>query len=378
MSPGETRDAVSVPFLDLRAVHDPIRDEILDDVSRALDASSFTNGPAVATFEHDFARYCGTRSCAGVASGLDALRLGLLAAGIAPGDEVLVPANTFIATFEAIHQAGGVPLPVDVTEEDYNLDVRAAAAALGPRARFVLPVHLYGQMADMRAIRALAATHDLVVVEDACQAHGAVRDGIAAGTAGRAGAFSFYPGKNLGALGDAGALVSDDELLVQVVRALREHGQRSKHVHEFVGYTARLDAIQAVVLTRKLQRLHAWNRERRRIARAYGEALAGVGDLVLPPVAAGSEPVWHLYVVRTAQPEALASFLKARGIATGRHYPQPAHLSQAFHWLGLGPGAFPVTEALSAQSLSLPLFPGMTGEQVEAVVHGVREFFRRP
>jgi dTDP-4-amino-4,6-dideoxygalactose transaminase len=371
------RPSPAVPFLDLTPSHAPVRDAVLADVAELIDRSAFVNGPAVDAFERDFARWCGARRCVGTASGLDALRLALIAAGIQAGDEVLVPANTFIATFEAVRQAGGVPVPVDAGERDLNLDVAAAEAAVGPRTRFVMPVHLYGQMADMAAVRRLAARHGLGVVEDACQAHGASRDGLRPGTAALAAAFSFYPGKNLGAMGDAGALVTADDRLADTVRALREHGQRVKHVHEREGWTSRLDAVQAVVLGRKLPLLHGWNAERRAVAAAYAAELDGVGDLVHPPVPAGSEPVWHLYVVRTARPEALAAALAAQGVATGRHYPEPPHLSAAFAWLGHRRGDFPVTEALARQVLSLPVFPGMTPAQVGAVCEAVRAAFVR-
>jgi dTDP-3-amino-3,4,6-trideoxy-alpha-D-glucose transaminase len=369
------RGSASVPFLDLAPVHADLRDAIVADIEEVIEASAFTNGHQVGTFESAFAAYCETDHAVGVASGLDALRLSLIAAQCAPGDEVIVPANTFIATLEAVTQAGGVPVLADVTERDYNLDVDAVEALVGPRTRVVVPVHLYGQMADMCRLRAIAASHGLTVVEDACQAHGAARDGIRPGTAGRAGAFSFYPGKNLGAMGDAGAVVTDDEDLATVVRALREHGQRTKYVHDFAGYTARLDTIQAVVLTHKLPLLDTWNAQRRSVAQAYTRALDGVGDLVLPPVAPGSDPVWHLYVVRTGHPEALSQYLRSCGIASGRHYPQPVHLSPAYAWLGHGPGAFPVTEALAAQLLSLPIFPGMTEAQISAVVDAIRDYF---
>jgi dTDP-4-amino-4,6-dideoxygalactose transaminase len=371
-------DLVEVPFLDLGAVHAPLKERVLADVADLLDTSAFTNGPAVGEFEAAFARYCGTRDCVGVASGLDALRLGLLAAGIQPADEVIAPAHTFVATIEAIVQAGGIPRLVDVSERDYNLNVHAVEAAIGPRTRFLLPVHLYGQMADMRGLARLAAARGLTIVEDACQAHGAARDGLRAGTIGRAAAFSFYPGKNLGAIGDAGALVTYDKNVGDAVRALREHGQRSKYVHHFEGYTARLDTIQAIVLGRKLPLLDGWNERRRRIAHAYGQALRGVGDLLLPPVPGRSEPVWHLYVVRTSDPGALADFLRDGGIATGRHYPLPTHLCPAYARLGYGRGSFPVTEALAEQLLSLPIFPGMTESQVCAVAGRVRDFFDGP
>jgi len=365
----------SVPFLDLAPTHGPLKAAILDDVARLIDSGRFTNGPEVAQFEDVFAEYCGTRHCVGVANGLDALRLGLIAAGVEPGDEIAVPANTFVATFEAVSQAGAIPVPVDVTEVDYDLDVDALATAIGSRTRGIVPVHLYGQLADMRAIRAVAERHGLLVLEDACQAHGAERDGERAGSASLAAAFSFYPGKNLGAMGDAGALVTDDANVAAAVRSLREHGQRRKYLHEVEGYTSRLDTIQAIALRHKLPLLDGWNESRRSAASFYNDALAGVGDLRLPAVASGSAPVWHLYVVRTADPETLAAFLRQRGVATGRHYPQPAHLSGAYAHLGYRPGAFPVTERLANEVLSLPMYPGIAEGQLGAVVEAITKFF---
>jgi dTDP-4-amino-4,6-dideoxygalactose transaminase len=368
---------VPVPFLDLGPVHDGLKAELLAELSDLIDTGAFTNGPQVAEFEQAFAVYCGSQHCIGLASGLDALRLALLAAGAEPGDEAIVPANTFVATLEAVTQAGCRPVVVDVTEHDYNLDVVAAASSIGSRTRFALPVHLYGQMADMRALVGLARTNNLVVVEDACQAHGALRDGLWAGAAGEAGAFSFYPGKNLGAFGDAGALVTDDAALAARVRALREHGQTAKYRHDVEGYTARLDTIQAIVLLRKLPSLDDWNFQRREAAAFYSSALEGLGDLRLPHVPFGSDPVWHLYVVRTARRSALAEFLRERGIATGYHYPQPVHLTPAYASLGHPRGAFPVAEALAEELLSLPIFPGITEAQLQSVVVAIRDFFSR-
>jgi dTDP-4-amino-4,6-dideoxygalactose transaminase len=373
---GDVIERIRVPFLDLGHAHAPIKDEILARISELIDRGDFTNGDAVAAFEVAFARLCGTRHCVGLASGLDALRLGLLAAGIEPGDEVVVPANTFIATFEAITQAGGVPVPADVSWSDYNLDPRAAERAIGPRTRFLLPVHLYGQLADMHTLAAIAGANDIRIVEDACQAHGAQRDGLRPGADGRTAAFSFYPGKNLGAMGDAGALVTDDDGLDAVVRALREHGQRVKHDHEWIGWTARLDTIQAIVLQCKLPCLRGGNDERQRLAALYDDALTGVGDLVLAPVPSGSQPVRHLYPVRTRDPGRLARRLASEGIATGRHYPQPAHLSGAYAHLGLGPGSFPVTETLARELLSLPIYPGMTEAQLTLVTDRIQDHFR--
>ena len=364
-----------VPFLDLGAIHRDLKDELLESFSALIDSGAFINGPAVAEFEEVFAGYVGTTHAIGLASGLDALRLGMLAAGLEPGDEVIVPANTFVATLEAVTQAGGRPVVVDMSETDWNMDVDAAEVAVGPSTRFLLPVHLYGQMADMRGLVDLAERHGLTLIEDACQAHGADRDGIGAGVSGRAAAFSFYPGKNLGAFGDAGALTTNDGELASVMHALREHGQRAKYEHEREGWTGRLDTIQAIVLLAKLQRLDAWNEDRRRVAAHYLERLAGVGDLELPPVARDSSPVWHLFVVRTADPVALAEALRGHGIATGRHYPDAVHLTQAYRWLGYEEGAFPLAERHAQRVLSLPIFPGMTIDDAEVVVEAVSAYF---
>jgi dTDP-4-amino-4,6-dideoxygalactose transaminase len=365
-----------VPFYDLGPSHAHLRAALLREIGELIDSGAFTNGPQVRDFEHAFAAYCGTAECVGLASGLDALRFILLAGGLQPGEEVVVPALTFIATFEAVTQAGGRPVPADISELDYCLDPAAAEAAVGTRTRFVLPVHLYGQMADVISLRALTARRGVALVEDACQAHGAVRDWVRAGSAGFAAAFSFYPAKNLGAFGDAGALVTSDEQLATRVRALREHGQREKYRHELEGYTARLDTIQALVLRRKLSFLESWNEERRRVARLYSERLSGLGDLRLPPVPAGSHPVWHLYVIRTRDPDRLAGFLAECGIGTGRHYPEPPHLCAAYERLGFSRGAFPVAEAVASEALSLPLFPGMTEEQIDGVTSAIAAYFR--
>jgi dTDP-4-amino-4,6-dideoxygalactose transaminase len=367
--------APSVPFLDLGRVHAGLKDELLDAFARLIDSGQFTNGPEVAQFEAEFARYCGTEHCVGVASGLDGLRLALLGLGVGTGDEVIVPALTFAATAEAVTQVGATPVFADVREDDYGLDPQATAAAITTRSRAIIPVHLYGQMADMRSLGNETARHDVALVEDACQAHGARRDGRRAGSTGAAGVFSFYPGKNLGAMGDAGAVVSDDADLIATLLALREHGQRRKYEHELEGYTARLDTLQAIVLLRKLAHLDAWNDARAEAAAWYSAALAGVGDLELPAVAAESEPAWHLYVVRTDDPERLSHFLRERGIGTGRHYPRPLHLAPAYERLGYEAGVFPVSEAVAASALSLPLFPGITQDELARVASAIREYF---
>jgi dTDP-4-amino-4,6-dideoxygalactose transaminase len=365
----------AVPFNDLAALHAPFKEDALAAFDELIDRSEFGVGAAVAEFEAAFAQFCGAAECVGLSNGLDAVRLLLQTAGVGPGDEVIVPAMTFIATFAAVSQLGAVPVPVDVTWDDYGLDSSALEAAVGSRTRGVVPVHLYGQLADMAAIGAVAMRLGLPIVEDACQAHGASRAGRvpAQGTIGAA--FSFYPGKNLGAMGDAGAVVTSDAEVAEQVRLLRVHGERTRYRHERIGWTARLDAFQAAVLTLKLRHLAEWNAERRTIAALYSELLDGVGDLALPPVAPESEPVWHLHVVRTADPAALADHLQARGVGTGRHYPEPPHLTEAYAHLGHPAGSFPVAEELARTCLSLPIFPGMTQAQVEYVTGGIMEYF---
>ncbi len=360
---------VAVPFLDLNRIHQPLKGRLLERFGQLIDSKAFLNGPEVAEFERVFATYCGTRFCVGVSSGLDALRLGLLAAGLQRGDGVAVPANTFVATLEAVTQAGGRPVIVDVGEADWNIDPMAVA---GADVRFIMPVHLYGQMADMAALRSL----DLTIVEDACQAHGAEREGIRVGSTGLASGFSFYPGKNLGAMGDAGALVTNDVELAETVRALREHGQRAKYRHDLEGYTARLDTLQAIVLLEKLPHLDRWNGERSAAAAFYTAELEGTGDLVLPPGTRTGRHVWHLYVVRTSDPERLGAFLTSRQVGWGRHYPEPPHLSAAYAGLGYARGMFPVAESLAVECLSLPIFPGITERELETVVTTVRAYFK--
>jgi dTDP-4-amino-4,6-dideoxygalactose transaminase len=284
---------------------------------------------------------------------------------------------TFVATFEAVVQAGATPVPVDVRQDDYCVDVDLVRGALTAGTRAMIPVHLYGQVADMKALAAVVEGRSLTIVEDACQAHGAARDGESPGSRSRAAAFSFYPAKNLGAMGDAGAVVTNDRELAETIRALREHGQRAKYRHELQGWTSRLDTLQALVLRRKLPFLDHWNEQRRTVAAQYRTGLGGVGDLRLPAVARGSEPVWHLFVIRTRDPQRLASHLGARGISTGRHYPKPPHLSSAWRDLGYAAGDFPVSEALARECLSLPMYPGMSDGQAETVIGAVRDYFAR-
>jgi dTDP-4-amino-4,6-dideoxygalactose transaminase len=357
--------------MDLARTHAPLTATLLEDLADQIETGSFINGPAVARFEEAFASDAGATRCVGMSSGLDALRIGLIAGGLERGEEVIVPAMTFVATLEAVTQAGGVPVVADIQGDDFCLDPDAAAAAITDKTRFILPVHLYGQLADVRRLGALG----LPLIEDACQAPGGVRNGSRAGSVGLAGAFSFYPTKNLGAMGDAGALVTDDDRLANLALALREHGQRHKYEHEVEGYTARLDTLQAIVLLRKLPLLERWNDERREIARRYLEALEGVGDLRLPQVPAGSSPIWHLFVLRTADPNGLAAFMRERGIQTGRHYPTPVHLTPAYDHLGYEEGAFPVAESLARECLSIPIFPGIQESETATVIEAIAGYF---
>jgi len=366
-----------VPFLDLEISHSEISHGLLEDIEELVRSSAFINGPAVAEFEAAFAAFCGVDFCVGLASGLDALRLGLVAAGVEPGAEVLVPAQTFVATYEAVSQAGAVPVPVEVREDDYCIDPSSALEAVTERTQAIVPVHLFGQMADMVSLRDIASTKRIVLLEDACQAHGAVRDGVRAGVAGDVSAFSFYPSKNLGAWGDAGALVTSDEEMATRVRALREHGQRRKNEPAEIGWTARLDTLQALVLSRKLPHLGRWNDERSAAARYYATRLEGLGDLRLPSELPATRHVWHVYVVRTDDASGLGGFLEERGIGFGRHYPTPPHLTDAYRALGYRPGSFPVAEALAREGISLPLFPGITEAQLEHVADAVEAWFRK-
>jgi dTDP-4-amino-4,6-dideoxygalactose transaminase len=371
----EPATLTKVPFLDLRVLHADLKEDVLAAMSELIDRAEFGSAVAVREFEDAFAAFCGVSWCVALSSGLDGIRFLLEAVGVERGDEVIVPAMTFVATYEAISQVGATPVPVDVTSGDYCIDWAEVEAAITPRTRVLLPVHLYGQLADMAQLRAIAERHGLTVVEDACQAHGAARAGAGSGHETAGAAFSFYPSKNLGAMGDAGAVVTDDEHVADRVRMLREHGQREKHRHEVVGWTGRMDAFQAAVLARKLPRLAEWNAQRRQVAAAYAELLAGIGDLALPAVAADSEHVWHLYVVRTADPESLADHLRRQRIATGRHYPTIPPLTEAYADLGLAPGAFPRAEELARTGLSLPIFPGMTESQIDAVAAAIADYF---
>jgi dTDP-4-amino-4,6-dideoxygalactose transaminase len=362
----------AVPFVDLCRQHAAMRAEIDTAVAEAISSSQFLGGRFVDEFESAFAAFCGARHCVAVSSGFDAL-LYALRATIAPGDEVIVPGATFVATYEAVAHAGGTIRAVDIDTVDYTLDPDAVEAALSPRTRVLLPVHLYGQLADMSRLNAIAAREGIALLEDACQAHGAARDGFRAGSSARGAGFSFYPSKNLGALGDAGAFVTDEPELAAAVKALRSHGQPPGGGHETVGFTGRIDALQAALLAAKLRHLADWNAARADAAGLYRSTLEGIGDLVLPRPR--GEHVWHLYVIRTADPDGLQRFLAQRGIESRRHYERPPHLEEAFAFLGLGPGSLPAAERLSREALSLPIFPGISEAEIEQTCEAVRSYF---
>lgn len=366
---------MQIPFLSFTPQHQPIREDVLSALTRVYDAQWFVLGQEVANFEAAYAAFNQTAHCVGVANGLDALHLALKALGIGPGDEVLVPSNTYIATWLAVTQVGATPVPVEPNAVTFNLDPARVEAAITPRTRAIMPVHLYGQACEMTALMALAQRHHLVVVEDNAQAQGATADGQLTGSFGHASGTSFYPGKNLGALGDAGAITTNDADLNQKLRSLRNYGSQKKYYNEVVGYNSRLDEMQAAVLAIKLQHLAEWTRQRQAVAALYNRHLAGIGDLVLPTVAAGSTHVYHLYVVRTARREELQQHLADQGISTLVHYPVPPHRQEAYADLGLTQGQFPIAEALAATCLSLPMWPGMTEEHVAAVADAMRRFF---
>lgn len=368
---------MKVPFADLRALHAPLRAEFAGVLERVLDNNSFILGPEVQRFENAFARYIGTEHCVAVANGTVALQLSLLGLGIGPGDEVITAANTFIATAEAISAVGARPVFVDVDPLYYNLDCDAVARAITPKTRAVIPVHLYGQSADMDPLLTLAQEHGLSVIEDACQAHGGEYKGRKAGSLGVMSCFSFYPGKNLGALGEGGAVLCNNPELAQRLRMLRDHGSLKKYEHLVPGYNLRLEGLQGGFLLVKLPHLDHDNDRRREAAEIYNHLLEGSG-VVSPAVMPESTHIYHLYVIQSNDRDALKQHLAEQGIETGLHYPVPLHLQQAYASLGYKAGDFPVSEALASRILSLPMFPTITRQQIEHVCSAVMEFAQCP
>jgi dTDP-4-amino-4,6-dideoxygalactose transaminase len=362
-----------VPFVDLAGQYRTISGEVTEAVSKVLRESDFILGREVSLFEEEFASFCEAKHAIGVDSGTSALELALRAYEIGPGDEVITAANSFIASALAISHAGATPVLVDVDADTYTIDVAALEKAITPRTKAIIPVHLYGHPADMDPILQLAQRHGLVVIEDACQAHGARYKGKRTGSLGHAAAFSFYPGKNLGAYGDGGAVVTSDHAVAQRLEMLRNYGQREKYQHMVRGYNRRLDTVQAAVLRIKLKHLQEWNEARRQHAKTYCRLLAQTG-IAVPRASAVSESVWHLYVIRTDQRDTLKEHFANRGISVGIHYPIPIHLQPAYRDLGYQPGEFPVTEEYARQILSLPMYAELTPEIIGRVAETASEF----
>jgi dTDP-3-amino-3,4,6-trideoxy-alpha-D-glucose transaminase len=364
---------VTVPFLDLKAAVAELRPEIDAAYARVMDSGRYILGPEVEGFEAGFAALCGVGHAVGVGNGLDALAIALEAAGVRPGDEVVVPAHTFIATWLAVTMVGATPVAAEPADGRFNLSAETVEPCLTRRTRAIVPVHLYGEPVEMEPLLALAEARGIAVVEDAAQAHGATRNGRPCGAFGRAAAFSFYPGKNLGAFGDAGAATTDDAEIDAAMRRLRNYGSEARYQHDAAGRNSRLDPLQAAFLSVRLARLEAWNARRREIARFYGEALADVGDLVLPAALPGNLPVWHLYVVCTGRRGALQAALAEAGVETLIHYPKAVYRYPPF--AAHGPGNATPADRLTSEILSLPIGPHMTDEQVEQVAAAVKGFF---
>ncbi|HTY36189.1 MAG TPA: DegT/DnrJ/EryC1/StrS family aminotransferase [Bacteroidota bacterium] len=358
---------MKIPLVNLKAQYASIKQEIDSAIQRVLDETDFISGNAVAEFETSFAAYCGTRSAVGLANGTDALQLSLLALGIGRGDEVITGVNTFIATSEAISATGARPVFVDNDPHTYTIDTARIEEKVTPNTKAILPIHLYGQPAAMDVINDIAARHHLAVIEDAAQAHGASFRGKTVGTMGRLACFSFYPGKNLGAYGDAGAIASNDEALANKVRMLANHGRMKKYEHEIEGYNSRLDTLQAAVLSVKLRHLKAWTERRQQHAALYTKLLAGTSSIVTPSVHPDATHVYHLYVVRVQHRDRVQQALKEAGIATGIHYPIPLHLQPAYRYLNIPAGSYPVAERFAGELLSLPMYPELTSDQIAFV-----------
>jgi dTDP-4-amino-4,6-dideoxygalactose transaminase len=364
---------MTVPFLDLATQYRNLRDELMPALDRVMESAQFILGEDVELFEDKFAAYCGANHCVGVANGTEALHLALRALGIGPGDEVITAANSFAATACAIAYTGASPVFVDVHPTDYNIDVDLIRQAITHRTKAIIPVHLYGQPAQMDGILEIAREHNLKVVEDACQAHGALYRNQPIGALGNAGCFSFYPGKNLGAYGDGGAVVTNDSQLADELRLLRNYGQRVKNIHATLGYNSRLDTLQAAVLLVKLNYLDQWNHERRQIALRYRQLLADA-PVVLPSENPDSQHVYHLFVIQADNREELRNYLAKKDISCGIHYPVVLPQAAPFRQARTVPDGVPVSARLSQRILSLPIFPGMTDEQVQSVCDGILSF----
>lgn len=365
---------MTVPFLDLKSPYLELRNEMDEAYRRVMESGWYVLGQEVEAFEAEFAAYCGVQHCVGVGNGLEALHLILRAYGIGSGDEVIVPANTYIATWLAVTYAGATPVPVEPDPQTCNLDPNRVEEAITSRSKAILPVHLYGQPADMSPLMEIAHRRGLRVIEDAAQAHGGSYYGRKSGSLGDAAGWSFYPGKNLGAMGDAGAVTTNDDKLADGLRVLRNYGSRAKYFNEVKGYNSRLAPLQAAFLRVKLRHLDEWNSRRRNVAATYLDGLATVAHLRTQSVPRGVEPAWHLFVIQHPERDALQQYLTGLGIGTLIHYPVPPHLSQAYAEMEIRPGAYPITEALAQTVLSLPIGPHIPADQVSTVIEAVRSF----
>lgn len=360
-----------IPFVDLKQQYESIKEEVNQAIQRVIENASFTLGEEVELFEEEFANFCGVKYAAGVSSGTDALHLALLACEVGEEDEVITVPNTFIATTEAISVCGAKPVFVDIDEKTYNIDVTQIEQKITEKTKAIVPVHLYGQPAEMEIILNIAKKYRLKVVEDACQAHGATYRGKKVGSLGDAACFSFYPSKNLGAFGDGGMVVTDDQEIAKKIRLLRNHGQQDKYTHAIEGFCKRLHGLQAAVLRVKLRYLPRWNASRQQNAQAYNKALEKTAAIT-PLVTDNVEHVYHLYVVRAKERNELRQRLAEKGISSGIHYPVPLHLQPAYARLGYGPGSFPVTERVTSEIVSLPMFPELGRQNIEEIAHEVR------
>ncbi|MEO0234597.1 MAG: DegT/DnrJ/EryC1/StrS family aminotransferase [candidate division WOR-3 bacterium] len=367
---------VKVPFLDLKIQYHSIKNEVDKKLVEVCENTAFSMGPFVEEFEKNFAEYLGVKHFVATSTGTSALHSALLAFGIGNGDEVLVPVNTFTATAEAVVMVGAKPVFVDNDPLTYNMDISKIEKLITHKTRAIIPVHLYGQPIDMEKIVEIASKHNLIVIEDCAQAHGAKFKGKMVGTFGHAACFSFYPGKNLGSYGEGGGVATNSDEVAEKIDKIRNHGSKIKYVHEFVGYNYHMHGFQGAVLTIKLKYLDGWNKKRREIAEKYTQKLKEIKDLALPYVQKECEHVFHLYVIRTSYREELKQFLNDNGVGTNIHYPYPLHLQESYKFLGYKQGDFPVAEDYAPKLLSLPMFPEMTDEQIDYVVEKIKEFYR--
>jgi dTDP-4-amino-4,6-dideoxygalactose transaminase len=366
---------MKVPFLDLKSQYETIKDEISIEIKKVLESTAFAGGPFVKAFEDAFAEFCQCKYGVGVGNGTDALWAALIALGVGAGDEVITVPNTFIATVEAISFCGAKPVLVDIEPQTYNMNSDLLEHAITPKTKAIIPVHLFGHMADMDPIMRIAKKHNLFVIEDASQAHGAEYKSRKAGSIGDIGCFSFYPGKNLGAYGEAGAVVTNNQQLSDKVKMFRDHGQSKKYYHDMIGWNARMDGIQGAVLGVKLKYLHRWTEARRKNAALYDQMISTVDGIKTPVESENAKHVYHIYPILARKRDALIAHLDSRGVSCGIHYPVPVHLTDAYKFLGYKKGDFPVVEQCAEQFVSLPMYPELTGDQIKYAVDSIAEFY---